>query len=310
MSEILLQTDEFEQVAQRVAPGSHLRRVWSLDGGISANMVALEIETAVGFVQRIIIRQYSDAHHCQNPQIAADEYRLLQITQAQGLATPVPYFCDQTGQIFSRPYLALEYIEGEMTFSPPDWAHTVRQLAAQLVKIHQVDPAKVDLSFLPERGNRCAELDRKRLYEVDPSSLEGRIKELLEEAGPFAQENAPTLLHGDFWPGNSLWHDGKLVAVIDWEDAGWGDPLIDLAQSRAEIVWIFGIEAMQLFTREYQSIMLLNDKNLRYWDLCAALRVLRIAGGDLTGLASYFVPYGRADITAESIEENLLLLIN
>ena len=93
MSEILLQKDEYNQVAQKVVPGGQLRRAWRLKGGISAGMVALEIETAVGHTRRIIIRQYSDAHHRQNPQIAAAEYRLLQITQAQGLATPAPYFC-------------------------------------------------------------------------------------------------------------------------------------------------------------------------------------------------------------------------
>ena len=99
------------------------------------------------------------------------------------------------------------------------------------------------------------------------------------------------------------------MAVIDWEDAALGDPLIDLAQSRAEIVWIFGFAAMEIFTRAYQSLMDLDYRDLPYWDLCAVLRVLRFVGGDLDALASYFVPYGRADITAESIEENLLLLI-
>ena len=25
------------------------------------------------------------------------------------------------------------------------------------------------------------------------------------------------LLHGYLWPGNLLWQDGRLVAVVDWE---------------------------------------------------------------------------------------------
>jgi aminoglycoside phosphotransferase (APT) family kinase protein len=60
------------------------------------------------------------------------------------------------------------------------------------------------------------------------------------------------LLHGDYWPGNVLWHDGKIVAVIDWEDARLGDPLIDLAMSRLDLVWICGIYAMHMFTEQYQ----------------------------------------------------------
>ena len=144
---------------------------------------------------------------------------------------------------------------------------------------------------------------------ADPSSMERRIDELLVSAGPLAEGNAPALLHGDYWPGNSMWREEKLVAVIDWEDAELGDPLIDLARSRAEIVWIFGVEAMELFTREYQSLMAVDYNNLPYWDLCAVLRVLRIAGGNLAGLASYFAAYGRLDINAESIKENLEVLL-
>ena len=86
MSEILLPAQKYEQVAQRAAPGSRLRRVWPLKGGIST----------------------------------------------------------------------------EMTFSPPYLANAMCQLAGQLAKIHQIDPAKVDLSFLPKTGNACPELGRER----------------------------------------------------------------------------------------------------------------------------------------------------
>jgi len=38
-----------------------------------------------------------------------------------------------------------------------------------------------------------------------------------------------------------------------------------------------------------------------YWDLCAALRLLRIAGPNLTEWAAYFTPFGRPDITAQTM---------
>jgi hypothetical protein len=61
------------------------------------------------------------------------------------------------------------------------------------------------------------------------------------------------LLHGDFWPGNTLWRDGRLVAVIDWEDAAVGDPLADVANARVELLWALGLEAMDDFTRRYEA---------------------------------------------------------
>jgi aminoglycoside phosphotransferase (APT) family kinase protein len=61
------------------------------------------------------------------------------------------------------------------------------------------------------------------------------------------------LLHGDFWPGNVLWKGGRLVAVIDWEDACLGDPLADLATARVELLCGYGHDAMEWFTTRYLS---------------------------------------------------------
>jgi len=79
---------------------------------------------------------------------------------------------------------------------------------------------------------------------VDQSSTTTHIRNTLTPLWPLPQKNASTLLHGDFWPENTLWQNEKLVAVIDWEDAERGDPLIDFAKSRSEIVWIFGVDAI------------------------------------------------------------------
>ena len=73
-------------------------------------------------------------------------------------------------------------------------------------------------------------------------------------------------------PATCLWRDGRLVGVIDWEDAARGDPLADLANSRLEILWAFGDDAMHDFTRRYAALTPIDGSNLPYWDLYAALR--------------------------------------
>src|SRR5262249_760197 len=109
------------------------------------------------------------------------------------------------------------------------------------------------------------------------------------------------------WPGNIVWNDGRLVAVIDWEDATLGDPLTDLAISRLDILWIFGIDAYHSFTQYYQSLMAIDYTNLPYLDLCAALRFIRLAGADLAEWAAFFRPFGRHDITEQTIREHYRL---
>jgi aminoglycoside phosphotransferase (APT) family kinase protein len=120
-------------------------------------------------------------------------------------------------------------------------------------------------------------------------------------AEPLPRGNPPTLLHGDFWPGNTSWQEGQLAAVIDWKDAKVGDPLIDLAISRSDIVWIFGTEAMDAFTHHYQSLVAIDDTNRPCWDLCAALRFIRWTGGNLAEVAASFASLGRQDITERTI---------
>ena len=118
----------------------------------------------------------------------------------------------------------------------------------------------------------------------------GTSQNVDEFAWPFSQINAPVLLHGDYWPGNILWRDEQLAAVIDWEDARLGDPLIDLAISRLDLLWIFGSEAMNSFTQDYLTGMAIDTRDLPYWDLCAALRLVRLAGANLAEWAAVLYP--------------------
>lgn len=176
------------------------------------------------------------------------------------MAAPRPRYLDRDGEVFSTPCLVVGYVEGEP--APAGATDLVRRLATVLAEIHGVAG---DMSFLP-RGD---------LAEV-----------------PLSQRNRSVLLHGDFWPGNTLWKDGRLVAVIDWEDAAIGDPLADVANARLELLWAFGIEAMAEFTRRYESSATHVDfTDLPYWDLWADRRL----AGRTAGWASTRPPNERCE---------------
>jgi aminoglycoside phosphotransferase (APT) family kinase protein len=263
---------KFAQVMQKLEPQGKLLRTWELKGGVSARMTVLEIERPDGQTQKMIVRQHGDVDLKHNPQIAADEFRLLQLLQSVGLVTPTPYHLDLSGEIFSTPYVVIEYIEGKTEFAPANVPDLIHQFVTQLSRIHKVDCSQPDLSFLPAQEKIYAKKLRERPTKVDQSLDEGHIRDVLEAVWPFPQRNTSVLLHGDFWPGNVLWRDGQLVAVIDWENAAFGDPLADVANSRLEMLWAFGINAMQSFTDQYQAMTTTDFSNLPYWDLCAALR--------------------------------------
>lgn len=270
----------FAQLVQQFARGAQLLRTWPLAGGVSAQVTALEIERPDGQIGRMVVRQHGAADLRQNPQIAADEARLLQIVRAAGVAAPVPYHVDQSGAIFPTPVLVVEYVEGGADQAPADMLGRIAQIAAQLARIHAVDPAAHDLAFLPDQTGRFT----RALAEppsADPSPEELRIRAALAPRWPPPRGRA-TLLHGDYWPGNLLWRGGQIAAVIDWEDAALGDPLADLGNARLEITWADGEGAADLLTQQYQALTGADMSTLPLWDLYAALRpAVKMAGWGL-----------------------------
>jgi aminoglycoside phosphotransferase (APT) family kinase protein len=298
---ISIEFQNYEQLAQKLFPGSRLLRTWSLKGGISAEMTALELERPDGGTSKMIVRRPSARTLRRNPHAAQEEFELLRLTRSLDLATQTPYYLDQSGEIFSTPYLVIEYVEGQPEFAPADPADFTLQLAAQLAKIHSVDRSKLDLPSLSRPAKGFAEAVGELSPHIDASFDVEPIRATLAAAWPIEQRNAPALLHGDYWPGNLLWRDARLVAVIDWEDAALGDPLIDLAISRLDILWIFGAEAFESFTQSYTSLMRIDYANLPYWDLYAALRLARLAGLDLADWVAFFPPFGRPDITEQTL---------
>lgn len=172
-------------------------------------------------------------------------------------------------------------------------------MTQHLTHIHSADWTRFDLSFLPQT-NLCIASLAQRLPVLDASLAEDRIRRALETIWPMDPRNEPTMLHGDYWPGNTLWRDGQLAAVIDWEDACLGDPLADLAISRLDIAWIFGLVAMKAFTLRYSAMRTIDLVQLPIWDLSAALRFIRMAGSNLAEWAAFYVSYDRYDITEQT----------
>ncbi|NRR21232.1 phosphotransferase family protein [Brevibacillus sp. MS2.2] len=265
--------EKWTRLVQNMNPSAKLLRAWELKGGISAQVTALEMETPEGMKKKVVVREHGQADLKRNPQIASDEFKLLQILKSAGLPTPTPYHLEASSDLFPTPCLVIEFIEGRTVTAPADLSSFLQQVATVLTRIHSVDASGLAQTYLPKQEEAITEKLHKRPAILDKSLDEGFIREVLESVWPLPQANAVSLLHGDFWPGNTMWKEEKLAAVIDWEDASIGDPLSDLGNARLEILWAFGVEAMHVFTLHYQSASkALDYTQLPYWDLCAALR--------------------------------------
>jgi aminoglycoside phosphotransferase (APT) family kinase protein len=265
----------FEWLLGRFEPRARLLRTWLLKGGVSAEVTGLEIAYPNGRTEKLVARRHGAADRARNPNIAADEFALLRQLHAAGIRAPAPRFLDPSGEFFDTPVLVVAYVEGTPGFIPVPAGDQIEQFAAQLARIHALDLTRLDVAFLPDHADAIAEQLRQRPATVDALSEEARIWDVLAAVWPILPRNPPALLHGDYWPGNTLWEGNRLAAVVDWEDAAQGDPLADVANARLELLWAGGAGAAEQFTQHYLSLAPLDAAGLPYWELCAALRPAR-----------------------------------
>lgn len=262
----------FESIVRKLDPANTLVRKWELTGGVSAQVTALEIKRGDGTVQKVVVRQHGEADLRHNPKIARDEFRLLELVRQAGVAAPTPYLVDDSNTILSSPYVVIEFMEGEVDSVLEGIPDGMDQLATHLARIHTLKAERSDLTFLPALTDRVTTLLTTLPFTPDDSLSESLIRNTLKEVGSPAPLNSPVLLHGDYWPGNVLWKEGQVTAILDWEDAAVGDPLADVANTRLELLWALGVEAMETFTTAYRAIAPIDFSKLSYWELYAALR--------------------------------------
>lgn len=267
--------NDFEKIAQiatKIHSDCTLIKFWQLEGGISAAVTALEIKRADGTIVKMIIRQHGSGDLAGNLDVALLEYNLLKIMKSAGLPVPDAYLVDQSGDIFPTPYVVIEFMDGATDLTPPNPVERAAQLAEVLSRIHAVDCSTLDVSFLVKKAAKIHRKLSRVPDKLDDTMHEQHVREVLSAVWPLPAINEQVILHGDFWPGNVLWRDGEISAVIDWENGEFGDPLADFANARLEILLLFGPEAMHDFAQTYLSHNPVDLTHLPYWELVAALR--------------------------------------
>ncbi len=258
----------FQQAQKALAavkPGWELKDAQQL----SPRVAKLEIITNRARPQFLILLGHGPRDRQRNPDIARDEFALLEILSRAGLAAPRPLLVDTSAAI---PFLITEFVEGETRFAAADLSAYCHQLAGILSNIHRFNIDQHDLSFLPSQRKVIEENMRETTGDAYG------IRSAISAAASSLQFNDAVLLHGDFWLGNLLWRADQLAAIIDWEDAMLGDPLGDLGKSRLEMLWALGEAAMDLYTKAYKARNPgLDYSSLPFWDLWGALRLAHFA---------------------------------
>ncbi len=237
----------------RLEIGARLLGAERLPGGVSAEVLRLDVLLPSGADRSVVFRQHRELEPVhRNSTIATKEFALLSFLHERGLAVPEPLaFVDDP--TLHASVLITELVSGTTSVAATDLDASIDQMAEFLVGLHGLDPLEfAAVGLEPIEDPSTAVLPLLVHHAIAP-----RIELALASHAALRQSDArvKVVLHGDYWPGNVMWRDGRLAAVIDWEDACVGDPLADLATARVELLCQYGAHAMERFTDSYLESM-------------------------------------------------------
>ncbi|NML15602.1 phosphotransferase family protein [Azohydromonas sp. G-1-1-14] len=219
----------------------------------------------------------------------AQEFALLKAAHVAGVTVPEPLWLCQDRAVFGRPFFVMRRVEGtaaahRIVKDPAlggDRVRLAEQLGRELARIHSIRPPRPDLAFLPvpELPPAAWLIDRARRW-LDGHELPHPVMEWglrwLERHAPAPGEL--NLCHRDYRSGNYMVDGQGLTGILDWEFAGWSDPLEDIGWFCAKC-WRFGrnereaggIGAREDFYRGYEaeSGRAIAREQVRYWEVMA-----------------------------------------
>ncbi len=160
---------------------------------------------------------------------------------------PIPeiYFYDKTKSISNAEYFFMEKLYGESFFKlkskemPQEEQNQILYKIGQLnYQMNQIKGSRFGYFGQPEKqGTSWKETFLDMISDVlkDGEEIEiglgyeyDEIRSLILKAADSLDEvTQPVFVHWDLWDGNVFVKDGKIVGLIDFERALWGDPLME-----------------------------------------------------------------------------------
>lgn len=177
------------------------------------------------------------------------EARILSALNATGYPVPRVIATGQAGELFDVPFYVMAMVDGDVIttampvrFATADRAGDLaRELVAVQAALHVIDWRAIGLDTLgrPEGFNaRHVKRMAGLMTDEDRAAFPAftTLQQWLENNCP--PESGAALIHNDCRIGNVMWSredTPRIAAVLDWELATIGDPLLDLAYTLASL---------------------------------------------------------------------------
>lgn len=267
-------TESIHALLQEIEPNSTFIDIRSIGDETANGSFLLEAKTTTGTAFRAVIKRYVNYNNdCAEK--ARLEFNTLSMLQKHDVPVPRPRFVDETGTMFGAPILVTEFVVGESIWTSPEPLPFARSLARTLAKIHSI-PCDADVAtFLCDAELEGLWFTRKgEIPDYMQNHPDGpMVWDAVQELRANIELVPPSLVHTDYWMGNVLWEGSRVAAVIDWEEASYGDPNFDVGYCRMDMFLSgMGKGAADEFLAVYEAEMGRSAQNLALWELAAAPR--------------------------------------
>ena len=166
------------------------------------------------------------------------------ITDAGGdVPVPLPIELCRDESYIEAPFYLMSYVDGIVIRGPIPTAFDTAEhrrgigyeLVDRLADIHALDWRAIGLESLARKPEAFLERNLRRMQELYDAVKHREVAEI-DAAGEWLRANAPaqadvTLTHGDYKLDNVMLDPSpppRIAAVVDWEIATIGDPMVDL----------------------------------------------------------------------------------
>ncbi len=258
-------------VIDAVVPGHRLVSVVPARAAFTNSVQVVDTLSPAGSRLRLVVKRMTDD---PDPERATADFHGLRIARRHGIPAPEPVLLDAAGELLGVPGIVTTFVEGTQNANPDDPRSWARDVAELLLKIHDVRPDADERRNI-YHGNELALYFLSGEYpdRMAGHPLSDTIYDAVRELRGGLVADTPVFVHMDFWPGNILWEDGRISAVLDWDASGHGDRAIDVANFMMEM-HLRGIrEAAQPFLEHYEASSG-PVRNLGFWELASAARPL------------------------------------
>lgn len=291
-----------------ILPDGTLSSIRPVNGDFYNRQFYLDAHPTVGDDLHFVVKLYQgDRDFCIHR--ARVEYQALRWLHHHRRPVPEPVFLDDSGSLLGGPGLVTRFLPGSPILDPPYPPDLGRQMALALAGIHAYSCDDSAQAFLLDRNperlwwRRSGSIPTWMAADPDGGLIWEKVTRLL----PHREKTTPRLCHADFWSGNVLYLEGKITAVVDWEEAGYGDPASDVAYCYMNLV-LSGLEQdAQEFLSTYLSVTGCPVANLTLWKLAAAVRPIYLPEGwiDQSPVRERFRGFVREALNEETpLEQN------